>query len=170
METKNELIALESPKQIEKFAIKLKDLIVKNNLYVNVKGKNYVTVDGWQIAGAYLGIYPNIENIKDLSSENTIKYRASVTLRDTSDRVVGTGFAICTNKESGKTSFDEYAVASMAQTRAIGKAFRSRLGWLVKLAGYESTPADEITIASNNREDKVAEKIEKWGKIEVMKR
>lgn len=170
METKNELIALESPKQIEKFAIKLKDLIVKNNLYVNVKGKNYVTVDGWQIAGAYLGIYPNIESIEDLSSDNTIKYRASVTLRDFNNNIVGTGFAICTNKESGKTGFDEYAVASMAQTRAIGKAFRSRLGWLVKLAGYESTPADEITIASNNREDKVAEKIEKWGKIEVMKR
>ena len=49
------------------------------------------------------------------------------------------GFAICTNKEKRQTAFDEYAVASMAQTRAVGKAYRIYLGWIMKMAGFEST-------------------------------
>lgn len=57
---------------------------------------------------------------------------------------VGTGHAICTNAESKKLDFDEYAVASMAQTRAIGKAFRNMLGYVMNAAGYETTPAEEM--------------------------
>ena len=62
--------------------------------------------------------------------------------------------AICTNKEPGKTNFDEYAVASMAQTRAVGKAFRLKIGWLLKIAGYETTPAEEMdTVLSGQTVD-----------------
>ena len=32
----------------------------------------------------------------------------------------------------------------MAQTRAVGKAYRNILSWIVKMAGYEATPAEEI--------------------------
>ncbi len=39
---------------------------------------------------------------------------------------------------------DEYAILSMAQTRAVGKAFRNQLAWLMKAAGFEATPAEEM--------------------------
>ena len=32
----------------------------------------------------------------------------------------------------------------MAQTRAIGKAYRNVIGWVMKLAGYEATPSEEM--------------------------
>ena len=32
----------------------------------------------------------------------------------------------------------------MAQTRAVGKAFRNQLAWLMKAAGFEATPAEEM--------------------------
>jgi hypothetical protein len=32
----------------------------------------------------------------------------------------------------------------MAQTRAIGKAYRNLLAWLMKAAGFEATPAEEM--------------------------
>lgn len=32
----------------------------------------------------------------------------------------------------------------MAQTRAVGKAYRMKIGWLLKVAGYETTPAEEM--------------------------
>lgn len=142
--TKNEQVELTSPNQIMGFATNLKDLIVKNNLFTNIKGKNYVNVEGWQIAGAFTGTFPVVESLENLSDEDSFKYRAEVSLRDKEGNKVGSGFAICTNKEPGKTKFDEYAVASMAQTRAVGKAYRMKIGWLLKVAGYETTPAEEM--------------------------
>jgi hypothetical protein len=59
--------------------------------------------------------------------------------------VVGRGFATCSNKEHTKKSFADYAICSMAQTRAVGKAYRLALGWLMKAAGYEATPAEEMS-------------------------
>ena len=32
----------------------------------------------------------------------------------------------------------------MAQTRAIGKAYRNLIGWVMKMAGYEATPKEEM--------------------------
>lgn len=151
---------IKRPNQISDFAKNLKDLVVKNQLYTNIKGKNYVNVEGWQIAGALLGIYPVVRSLENLSDESTIRYRAEVELKDSTGEVVGCGIAVCTNKETGKSKFEEYAVASMAQTRAIGKAFRVRLGFLMKLAGYEATPFEEMVVSEENREAKIKKKLE----------
>lgn len=142
--TKTESVNLMNPSDIMEFATTLKQLIVENKLYTQIKGKNYVNVEGWQIAGAFMGIYPIVEKVEDLSDGTKYRYRSEVTLRDKDNNIVGTGMAICTNREPGKTNFDEYAVASMAQTRAVGKAFRMKIGWLLKVAGYETTPAEEM--------------------------
>lgn len=142
--TCTEQIELTNPNNILEFATNLKQLIVQNKLYTDIRGKNYVNVEGWQIAGAFTGTFPIVEKVENLSDGDTYKYRAEVTLRDKDNNVVGSGMAICTNKEQGKKNFDEYAVASMAQTRAVGKAFRMKIGWLLKVAGYETTPAEEM--------------------------
>ena len=142
--TKTEQVELSSPSDIMNFATNLRDLIVQNKLFTAIKGKNYVNVEGWQIAGAFTGTFPIVETVENLSEGNTYKYRAEVSLRDKEGNKVGYGVAICTNKEPGKTNFDEYAVASMAQTRAVGKAYRMKIGWLLKVAGYETTPAEEM--------------------------
>ena len=68
-------------------------------------------------------------------------------------QVVGNGTAICSNLEMTKQGFDEYAVSSMVQTRAIAKAYRNLIGYVMTAAGFESTPADEMEEAkaqSNN--------------------
>lgn len=144
---------------VTEIANALATVILDKNLSMDMRGKRYVFVEGWQLAGAYFGIVPII---KSLERERTfdprfqeghapdtkdveIKYRAEVELLDTkNNRIVGFGIAICSNKEKGKTAFDEFAVASMAQTRAVGKAYRLTLGWVIKLAGYEGTPAEEM--------------------------
>lgn len=142
--TKTEPVNLTKPNDIMSFATNLKDLIVQNRLFTRIRGKNYVNVEGWQIAGAFTGVIPIVENVENLSQGTLYKYRAEVSLQDQNGNKVGYGVAICTNKEKGKEMFDEYAVASMAQTRAVGKAFRMKLGWLLKIAGYETTPAEEM--------------------------
>lgn len=179
--TKTEQVELTNPSDIMNFATNLKELIVQNKLFTQIKGKNYVNVEGWQIAGAFTGIFPIVEKVENLSEYSTYKYRAEVTLRDKDNNIVGSGMAICTNKEHGKTNFDEYAVASMAQTRAVGKAFRMKIGWLLKVAGYETTPAEEMDAIqdaqvssfrqkfSNSAVEYAIEKLEKAGTLEELK-
>lgn len=141
---RTENVSLANPQDVINFAGELKKLIIENRLYTNIKGKNYVNVEGWQIAGAFTGLYPVVETVQNISEPPMVRYRAEVSLRDKEGNKVGYGVAICSNREAGKTGFDEYAVASMAQTRAVGKAFRLKIGWLLKVAGYETTPAEEM--------------------------
>lgn len=141
-----EQVELTSPQQIMNFATDLKKMVVENKLYTQIQGKNYINVEGWQIAGAFIGIVPVVEKVENLSTDKEFKYRAEVSLRNKAGEVVGGGMAVCTNKEPGKTRFAEYAIASMAQTRAVGKAYRLSIGWLLKVAGYETTPAEEMEV------------------------
>jgi hypothetical protein len=91
---------------------------------------------------------PIITDTKDLSNETTIKYMATCEVRNiNTGNVVATGIALCSNAEKTKRYFDEYAILSMAQTRAIGKAYRNLLAWLMKAAGFEATPAEEMDFA-----------------------
>ncbi len=123
----------------------LSKLIKEKGLSSNIQGKQFVNVEGWQFAGASLGLMPIITDTKDLSNETTIKYMATCEVRNiNTGLVVATGIALCSNGEKTKRYFDEYAILSMAQTRAIGKAYRNLLAWLMKAAGFEATPAEEM--------------------------
>lgn len=74
------------------------------------------------------------------------KYRCRVSIINQSNQnKVGSGEAICTNAEMGKIHFDEYAINSMCQTRAIGKALRNVIGFIMQAAGFEATPAEEMS-------------------------
>lgn len=141
-------ININSPQAVAGFAKELKKFIVEQKLYQNIQGKNYVLVEGWQFAGAALGLVAVPNSITDRSTDKVIRYRADVRVLDRNDRVVGFGMAICSSEEPKRRSADEYVIASMAQTRAIGKAYRNKLAWLMKLAGYEATPAEEVNEAT----------------------
>lgn len=137
---------LDKPASASELASELANIIAVKGLSTNIQGKSYVNVEGWQLAGALTGIFPMIEKVELVPAQpGEIKYRAEVSLfRLKDEKKIGFGVAFCSNRERSKKFFDEYAIASMAQTRAVGKAFRATLGWLVKLAGYEGTPADEM--------------------------
>lgn len=57
---------------------------------------------------------------------------------------VGSGFAMCSNLELAKSSFDEFAVMSMSQTRAIGRGFKNVIGFIMETAGFAATPSEEM--------------------------
>ena len=156
---KNEY-ALTSPDGMAKMAGVLKQYVVKNKLYSTISGKNYVQVEGWQYAGGLLGLFPMVTSVDNISEGKVYKYKATVDIVDVkSGRVVGRGLALCSNEEGKKKSFDEYAVMSMAQTRAIGKAYRNLIGWTMKLAGYEATPAEEMHKGGEQMPDAKPERV-----------
>ncbi|MEO0304707.1 MAG: hypothetical protein ABIM64_05545, partial [candidate division WOR-3 bacterium] len=137
------------------FANNLKNFIVKQGLYTNIQGKNYVNVEGWQFAGGNMGLFPVVEKCERLNRQGETIYQASVAIYH-NDKIISRGIAVCSSKEKGKNQKDEYVIASMAQTRAVGKAYRLIIGWLMKAAGYEVTPAEEMKeiVKTKTRTDK----------------
>ena len=63
-----------------------------------------------------------------------------------------------------KRSFDEYAICSMAQTRAVGKAYRLLIGWLMKSAGYEATPLEEMDGVFEKAEPRVTKSTKEYAR------
>ena len=154
-----------------KLSTELSQLIKEKGLSSNIQGKQFVNVEGWQFAGASLGLMPIITLTTDLSKDDEIKYMATCEVRNiTSGQLVATGIALCSNKEKTKRFFDEYAILSMAQTRAIGKAYRNLLAWLMKAAGFEATPAEEMDFARDEtptKKSKIVEVVAEEVSVEV---
>ena len=149
-----------------KLSTELSQLIKEKGLSSNIQGKQFVNVEGWQFAGASLGLMPIITETTDLTRRGTepgqveIKYMAKCEVRNiTSGQLVATGVALCSNFERSKKGFDEYAILSMAQTRAIGKAYRNLLAWLMKAAGFEATPAEEMDFADAKADARAKEEV-----------
>lgn len=49
----------------------------------------------------------------------------------------------------GEEKVPQFQLRSMAQTRACAKAFRNVLSWVIVLAGYKATPAEELAEAEH---------------------
>lgn len=146
---------ISKPDETMHLAIDLARFIKENKLFHPIQGKEYVNVEGWQYAGSRLGILPVVESLTNVGDEQEMKYQAKVNLLNLrTEQIVGTGFAVCSNKESGKKYYQEFAIASMAQTRAIGKAYRNILAWIIRAAGYEPTPAEEMDYLAQEQDTK----------------
>jgi hypothetical protein len=87
-----------------------------------------------------LGVVPVVE----WTRKTDTGWEARVEARTLDGRVVGAAEAMCTRDERTWKSRDDYAIRSMAQTRATSKALRQPLGFVVTLAGFEATPDEEM--------------------------
>lgn len=130
-------------------ATELAKVIKKQNLFSIIQGKEFVRVEGWTTLGAMLGVTPReLENVAD---ENGV-YTAIVELvRNSDGSIIGRASAECGSPDeldkNGKPTWANraaYARRSMAATRATGKAYRLAFSWIMALAGYEVTPAEEM--------------------------
>lgn len=71
-------------------------------------------------------------------------YKCGCEIQTIDGKKRGSGYGTCSNIELAKTTLDEFAVNSMAQTRAIGRSFKNVLGFIMKAAGYKPTPTEEM--------------------------
>lgn len=110
---------------------------------VNIKGRNYPKIEWWTSVSASLGLFPRVLFSKRLDREGEIAYEAKVEVHR-NGQIVASGEAMCSNLEDRWRNADEYAIKSMAITRASGKAYRIPLSFLAVMAGLEVTPAEEI--------------------------
>lgn len=122
----------------------LADLISKQGLFSNISGKTHVRVEGWTLLGTMLGIFPVLEYCHPVEVDGVKGYEAKVNAKTRDGDIVGSAISYCMRNESRWKNADTYAISSMAQTRATSKALRGPLGFVVTMAGYEATPAEEL--------------------------
>jgi hypothetical protein len=127
-----------------RMATALKDVVEKQRLFAVIQGKKYPQVEAWMTIA-------RMDNVVAREARPPIRrddgsYEAFVELIRLSDgMVVGAGSALCgTADDRPWATRGEPARRSMAVTRATSRAFRQQYSWIMALAGYEPTPAEEM--------------------------
>jgi hypothetical protein len=118
----------------------LKSVLREQNMIQRIQGRDHVKVEGWTTLGAMLGVTPVCVWTHPIEQG----WEARVEARTLDGRIIGAAEAECLRSESKWKTRDDYAIRSMAQTRATSKALGSVLRFVVTLAGYSGTPAEEM--------------------------
>lgn len=145
----HQLVPLENPKGFVAGYVAVADelsrVIHDKKLLTVISGKDHVRVEGWTLLGSMLGVFPvTVWTRPVLDGETKIGWEARVEAKTRDGSVIGAAEAECLRSESLWKSRDDYALRSMAQTRATSKALRQPLGFVMTLAGFEATPAEEM--------------------------
>ncbi|MBS3928036.1 MAG: hypothetical protein KGZ65_06190 [Sphingomonadales bacterium] len=131
---------VESLEKAKEVASALTDVLRGGGMIANIQRKEYVNVEGWQTLGSMVGVSGVVTHTENIGNG----WMATAEARTMDGRVIGRADAICSRDESTWNSRPDYALLGMAQTRAISRALRGPLGFVVKLAGFEATAAEEI--------------------------
>ena len=134
----------------------LKDIVEKRGLFAVIQGRKFPTVEAWMTIA-------RMDNVVAREARPPVRqgdgsYEAFVELIRLSDGlVIGSASAICGSPDDepwggtpakydreAKPPRPEHQRRSMAVTRATSRAFRQQYSWIMSLAGYEPTPADEM--------------------------
>lgn len=125
----------------------LEQVVRKQNLVVRIGQSEHVRVEGWTFLGSMLGVFPVVEWTRPVMLDETqVGWEARVEARTRSGEIVGAAEAECLRTEKTWANRDDYALRSMAQTRAVSKALRLPLGFVMQLAGFNPTPAEEMAV------------------------
>ena len=158
IDTQSGDIVLSEPTPVEKVAqarewsTALMDVVNSRGLYTEQNGNKYLHVEAWELIGAFAGVRAETDSVEPISANDLIVgYQAKVVLVNTADgtRLGGGAIAMCGMDEfvtkGQKTQGAKHNSAmSMAQTRAVSKAFRMNFSYVAVLGGYAPTPAEEM--------------------------
>jgi len=146
----------------------LKDVISKKPKPVIMNGEQYLEYEDWQTVAQFYGYTVKTGDAVAVEIDGVKGAKAHADLVDFhTGLIVGGAEAYCMRDEEKWNTRPKYEwqeqpdgqnkrvkiadepvpwfqLASMAQTRAGAKAFSNRLRWVVVLAGYRGTPAEEM--------------------------
>lgn len=136
------------PKQQLEFAkqcsVALMDVLKLKPKKVMINGRQYLEYEDWQTLARFYGASVGTEWTKPLERGGKLigyEAKAIVTMKG---ELVSSAESMCTRDERNWALRDEFALRSMAQTRACAKALRNVFAWIVVMAGLAATPAEEM--------------------------
>ena len=127
-------------------ARQLRDYIAQARMTVRMRsGGEHVRIEGWQVLCHLCQLpLPSIVSVRREERADGYCYIAEAVLQHGGREY--RAYGLCASTEPNWANKPEFQLMSMAQTRAAGKVLRLLLGWIVTLAGYEPTPAEEMVI------------------------
>ena len=139
-----------APEQVlqeaQKAAAALKTVISGKQKPVIFRGEQYLEFEDWQTCGRFYGLAARVVSTApvDFDGVRGFEARAEV-INVVTGQIVSAAEAMCLNDEENWQGKPLFQLRSMSQTRACAKALRNVLAWVVVLAGYRPTPAEEMT-------------------------
>lgn len=122
----------------------LKDIIDTKKDKIIINGKQYLDFQLWQTLGKFYGLSVRTGDAVPFTRHG-IRGALAKGYVHFFGVILSSAEAYCMEDEKNWRGKPWFQLASMAQTRAGAKALRNKLGWVAVLAGYEATPAEEMT-------------------------
>jgi len=128
-------------------ATALRDVIESRGMFATINRRKFITVEGWTTLGAMVGVFPYVVWTEPYGTPDDNGrqhgWQARVEARY-QGQPISAAESQCDRGESNWKNRDDFALRSMAQTRATSKALRLPLGFVIAIAGYEATPEAEM--------------------------
>lgn len=112
-----------------------------------INGEIYPAYEDWQLLGRFFNVSASVVSTKYVEYGDVVGFEASaeaLLMVDGRTIRVSAGDGLCLNDEWKWQDKPLFQLKSMAQTRACVKALRNTLAWVVVLAGFKPTPAEEM--------------------------
>ena len=115
---------------------------------VRIGPSRHLRFEAWQTLSAFFGLSVSCEWTREVrdAEGRPLGWEARAVVRR-GDRIVSAAEAQCSVEEPSWRGKPAFQLRSMSQTRAAVKALRQALAWVVVLAGYQPTPAEEVEAA-----------------------
>jgi hypothetical protein len=125
-------------------ATALYHVVEKQHLYMDIGGKKYLQLEAWQLLGKFCNVHGLVEEVQPVEYFGAKGFEARAVVRDNKGVVIAAAEAVCMSDEENWKGKPLFQLKSMAQTRSLSKAYRSSLSFIVSIAGYAATPAEEM--------------------------
>jgi hypothetical protein len=109
-----------------------------------INGEQFISFEDWQTIARFYNTSIGVSWTRSVIKKDSIfGYEArAVAYKD--GNIISSAEASCSREEKAWANKPTFQIKSMSQTRAMAKCLRSVFGWVVVLAGYKPTPAEEI--------------------------
>lgn len=142
--------------EAQRAATALQRVVANKRKPVIFKGEQYLEFEDWQTVGKFYGLCARTLEAEPVEIFGVKGAKAKAEVIDLrTGQVVGGAEAYCMRDEENWKEKPWFQLASMAQTRAGAKALRNVLAWVVVLAGYRPTPAEELSSSAAQVKTKV---------------
>lgn len=132
----------------KKAATALAQVVAGKKKPVIMNGEQYLEFEDWQTVGRFYGVTAKVVSTEFMDLSGVQGFQAKAVAIRADGMEVSAAESMCLNDEPNWKSKPLFQLRSMAQTRACAKALRNVLAWVVVLAGYKPTPAEEMTEAN----------------------
>jgi hypothetical protein len=122
----------------------LKDVLDAKPNKVMFGGEQYLEFEDWQTMGRFYGVSAKVVSTAFVEYADVKGFTARAVALRADGAEISAAEAVCLHDEANWKTKPLFQLKSMAQTRACAKVLRNVLAWVVVLAGYRPTPAEEL--------------------------